>query len=46
MFRADAAVDHSHRALVRRFTLNVLVIVTAVMSFMYLTYAILFPDRF
>jgi K+-transporting ATPase KdpF subunit len=46
MFRADAAVGRFDRPLVRRFAVNVLVVITAALSFVYLTYAILFPDRF
>ncbi len=46
MFRADAAIGRSHRAFVRRSVVNILVIVTAALSFIYLTYAILCPDRF
>jgi K+-transporting ATPase KdpF subunit len=46
MLRADADFGRSHRAFVRRSVVNILVIVTAALSFVYLTYAILFPDRF
>jgi K+-transporting ATPase KdpF subunit len=46
MFWADAAVGVSDCALVRRSVVNVLVVITAALSFVYLTYAILCPDRF
>jgi hypothetical protein len=46
MFWADAAVGRIDRSFVRRVTVNILVIVTAALSFVYLTYAMLFPNRF
>jgi K+-transporting ATPase KdpF subunit len=46
MLRADVAIGLSDCTLVRRSVVNVLVVITAALSFVYLTYAILCPDRF